>query len=558
MQLKSIIKSPFRSLLRWAPELLFVLFLLCLAPLLVMTAASVYSWLGGAVSDFDTFLALIREDYRGALAGSVCVVGGLFIFLIFFRCRRNIWAVARKMILEALNRKAVIILLLFFVVLMPSLPFILRTEGSLKSQVQIVLTYSLALAEMLLSVLAIFVCTASVCSEITKKQVHITDTKPLFRWQFLFGKLAGVTILCGVLLFLMSGAVFGIVQYMVHPRVVEGRESWETAEEDRELARVRNEVMVARRTVMPSTPDTGAYVETRIEEKRERGEIATAADEAGARKELRAEAIRRRATAVPNGVARFEFSGLDRGSRQPLYIRAMPHKTNPDADHLCPGVWLFFHPRPDVSENDDSMRLVGEYEHQLAPGVFQEIAVSPRMIDRNGVLRLAYYNTCSDTGVLFAHEGGIEVMQEVGGFTLNFYRSVTIVLAHIILLAALSIMLGAMFSFPVASFCVVSVLVIGLLGPWVVEHALGSGPAEGASGIGFWIREGLSQVLRWITVILPQFGRFSPIERVANGRLVGLGYTATAASIMIFLQGGVAMLLAVYFYCRRELAKIIV
>ncbi len=534
---------------------MLVLFAICLVPLLVMGLLHIFSWIAGAFSDTDTFMMLLREDYWTVLAGALCIVGGMVLLLYIIKGWGNLWAVARKMILEALNRKVVLILLLFFVILMPSLSFILKTEGSLKSQVQIVLTYSLALAMVLLSVLAIFVCTASVCSEIARKQVHITDTKPLQRSQFLMGKLMGVTILCGVLLFLMSGAVYGIVNYMARDRAFSGVPSWERREKEIDLRRVRNEVLVARHTARPLQLDVSENVERTLKARRERGEITTDAEEAQLREELKARARRRQTTAPARGRTRFTFSGLEPGTENPAFLRVLPHLTNPDAD-LEPGVWRFVQGRR-TEDGDLRWEEVGVFRQQLTPGSFQEISIDPRMIDRNGLLHFSYENPSPRTGVYFNPEGGIEVMQKVGGFATNYYRSVLVVLAHIVLLAAMSIMLGAVFSFPVASFCVASMLIIGLLGPWVAEHALAITHPEGLPVLSLFFRQGMYSVLRAILTVAPQFARFSPIELVANGRLVGLGYTARALAVMCFLQGGLAMLLASYLYRRRELAKII-
>jgi len=321
-------------------------------------------------------------------------------------------------------------------------------------------------------------------------------------------------------------------------------------------------VLVARHTLTPSKPDVSEYVNTIIQNRRESGEITTAAEEAQARAELTNEAIRRRFTAPAGGQAYFRFSGLDPGSESPVYVRAKPNMTNPDAqeiDDTCPGIWVFLQPRTD--SDDTEMVIVGEMQQQLTAGAFQEVAVNPRVIDHNGMVHLFFQNLRRDTGIMFEVEDGIEVMQRVGGFAQNYYRSVIIIMANIILLSALSIMLGAMFSFPVASFCVGSVLFIGLLGPWVAEHALDlprMPDMGGVQHVTYMLRNAIHVILRAILTILPQFGRFSPIDKVANGRLVSLGYTAQAYALLCFIQGGIAMLLAAYVYWRRELAKIIV
>ena len=559
-RIKSILQAVYRSLVGSSPEIFLGVFVLCMAPLVLMAFREFYSLAGLLFSDAEAFFDMLNENRITVAAAVVCVFGCGGAVVLFIKAWNSIWAVARKMILEALNRKVVLILLLFFVILMPSLPFILETEGALKSQVQIVLTYSLALAEILLSVLAVFVCTASVCSEIDRKQVHITDTKPLKRGQFLAGKLVGVVILCGVLLFLMSGSVYGIDSYLARDRSFEHLRPWEAREKMEDLRRVREEVMVARHSISPSTPDVSDYVESRVEELRQRGELTTAGDVNRAKREAREEAIRRRTTAPSRGEARFTFSGLDPDLENPVYLRARPNKTNPDADHLCPGLWVFVLPHHTES-GETRYAVAGTVQQQLSPDAFQEIALPPEVIGPAGTVRVIYENQCDDTGVYFDLDDGIEVMQKVGGFRPNLYRSLLVVLAHIFLLSALSIMLGAVFSFPVASFCVGAVLVIGLLGPWAAEHALEVHEPFDATVlqfIGFQLKRAIFTGLRGILVIAPQFGRFSPIEHVANGRLVGLGYAARVAALMVFLQGGVIMLLATYFYWRRELARIIV
>ncbi len=565
-KLKSTIKIPARFLISHSPEVLLALFLAFMLPLVMMVFSHLYYWILGAFSDTDTFFEQVIENYPGIIAGALCVVGSVFLTIIFIKERNSLWAVARKMILEALNRKAVIILLLFFVILIPSLPFILETEGSLKSQVQIVLTYSLALAEILLAILAIFFCTVSVCSEINKKQVFITDTKPMKRWQFLAGKLLGVSILCGVLLFIMSGAVYGIVGYMARDRDFSGMPAWEGREKLRDLQRVRVEVLVARHTVRPSIPgDVEDIVERELQRRKERGDLTSLAEEAEIRTQLTSEVKRRRTTAPAGGQVRFTFSGLDPHSNRTVFLRAKPHMTNPEAqneDERCPGVWYFLYPTDDEAENEDQMAIIGEFQQTLTAGAFQELPISPEIIDPNGIVRVIFVNLRRDTGLTFNPADGIEIMQKTGGFAPNFYRSVLVIFAHIILLAALSIMLGAMFSFPVASFCVAAILVIGLLGPWVVEYAFEKGmpdPDLSVFGyIGFTIKRFFSAVMRFILAVLPQFGRFSPIDKVSNGRLVSLSYTAKAFAVMCFLQGTVAMLLAFYAYWKRELAKVIV
>ena len=72
-----------------------------------------------------------------------------------------------------------------------------------------------------------------------------------------------------------------------------------------------------------------------------------------------------------------------------------------------------------------------------------------------------------------------------------------------------------------------------------------------------FLKQGLGYVLRAVFLIAPQFGRFSPLGDLVNGRLVRWGLLAEAGAMMVFLKPAAAMLLGIYFYYRRELARVI-
>ncbi len=60
-----------------------------------------------------------------------------------------------------------------------------------------------------------------------------------------------------------------------------------------------------------------------------------------------------------------------------------------------------------------------------------------------------------------------------------------------------------------------------------------------------------------IIALMPNFGEFSPLGRLVNGELVGMDRVAQAGAVLVVLKGGVALAVGMYFYARRELARII-
>ncbi len=558
------------QLVRWAPEVLFALFLVSLAPLFYLLAGVVARLASSLSAGPGEFWEAVRADPWPAVSTVVCLLGTGAIAVVVLRSWTHIWAVARKMIVEALHRKVVVVLLLFFVVLMPSLPFILKTEGNFKSQVQIVISYSLTLAGVLLAVLAVFVCTASICSEIERKHVQITDTKPLARWQFVLGKLMGVVIMCSALLFLMAGAVYGLVRYMVRERDFSHLPQWEERKREDMLKEVREEVLVARRSFRPPLPDVKKLVDKEVQKFNEQGGTWRPSLRGGRREALTRRFQKHLFTVRSMGSLGWAVRGLRAGSEEPVYLRFEPLRTNLGMDKRARGVWWFYR----VAEQSDKAESSGGEPQPRPvyrrPGTwvtegFQEIAVPGWVVEPTGTLLLAYQNLEPNTDIQFDPEGGIEVLQGTEGFFPNYYRSQLIILCHITLLAALALMAGSALSFPVASFLVATILIVGLIGPWVSGIHM-STIVEGTDealhvGFSHQVRVFVGQFLhffsRGIILVFPQLKRYSPLGELVNGRIVSWGFVAEAAALMCFVKGTAAMLLGIYFYGRRELARVI-
>jgi len=568
------IKARLQAAVRWivnrAPEALLALFLASLAPLAYLLAMQVAKLWKMAKASPAEFYGSIRQNPWPALAWAACVLGTAAVLWLVLRFWGPLWAVARKMIIEAFHRKVVLVLLVFFAILMPSLPFILKTEGNPKSQVQIVISYSLILAEVLLSVLAVFMCTASICTEVERKQVQVTDTKPLARWQFIVGKLLGAAVMCAALLFLMAGCVYGLVRWMARERSFAHLPQWEEQKQMDLLHKVSEEVLVARSVFRPPLPDVSAEVEAEFKKQRQQGAPAEVPSlEAARRKNIADSALRRHLTVMPMAIYIWRFSGLSPGGSQPIYLRFKPTRTSTNAPEQVFGAWWFYrreNPPAGKKAEPEEVVLVPLLRHlgTWQTGGFQEISVDGRLVDASGTIYVGYRNLEPSTGIQFDPHDGIQLLQRADSFLPNYYRSLVIIMCHLVLLAALALMAGAALSFPVASFLVVAVLSVGLIGPWIRDMNLGYIPRSpmgmeltaGQEG-GKWSREVLAMFIRAMLVVFPQFANYSPVADLVNGQLVSWSFLGQAAAGTCLLRGLPAVLLGIYLYGRRELARII-
>ena len=561
-------RTKIANALRWCvrrlPEVLLCFFLAALLPLVLLTAREVVrqaqKFLGGP----GQYGAWLWTNIWQTLAVVVCLLGAVGLAVLLWRNWTILWAVARKLILEALHRKVVLVLLIFFVVLMPVLPFVLTTEGSQKSQVQLVLLYSLVLGLVLLSLLAIFMTTASICSEVERKQVHITDTKPLMRWQFLLGKWFGAVVLCAAVLGIMTAGTYLLIAYVARPPQLAklSPEDGQKAIED--YLALADEVFVSRMAVAVKMPDVSKEATDLAMKDLQKQKIAWAFNSAV---KFNARQILYRMQSVPGGAyLQWGFGGLQprQGDNDWLYIR---FKAYLSGALEVRGQWQAFRLEAKQPEGGQGQAqytpvLVGvpisSPATGWAPNTFHEIRMPAKNISPDGTIFLVFRNDSPGSVVSFDIDHPVEVLQREEGFSPNYYRSLVIIMVHVSLLAALGVMAGSLFSFPVASLVAICFFIGGMIGPWFTKEFVEPDVYAQLTPVTVYLDWAWRALAGAIMALMPNFGSYSPLSDLVNGRAVSIGHVAVAGAVLLCIKGGLALLVGMYFYSRRELARTIV
>ncbi|MFW6188945.1 MAG: ABC transporter permease [Planctomycetota bacterium] len=553
-------KSKLAKALRWcverAPEACLTAFALAVLPLAFLLAR-------GAVGELAKLLSA-PVDYlrsRGAapwtLAGALtCAAGTGVLAYVLWRNWTTVWAVARKMILEALHRRVVLVLLVFFGVLMPILPFVLKAAGSLKSQVQLVLLYSLVLALVLLSLLAIFVTTASVCSEVETKQVHITDTKPMRRWQFLLGKWFGVVVMCAGVLWVMALGTYVLVGYVARPPDYDQMTEQQAAKAMQERRELYEQVFAARTSVVTPLPDFSEEARKQALEALKKKDMAWAVHSYQQR--IEKEMLYRSQAVRGGGFIRWKFTGLQPKEDGTLFVRFKPHASS---GRQVVGRWFVYRPPSGDGSQESGRaapRIVWSQRGTWSENDFHTISLSAKYVEQEGTLRLAFRNVDPERYVIFDVNDPVEVLQGTEGFFFNYYRSLAIIMVHVGLLAALGLMAGSLFSFPVASLLVICFFIGGLIGPWFTQEFVQPDVYARLTSVTVYLDRAWRTFAGAVMAVMPNFGSFSPLGDLVNGRMVPMRQVLGAGAVLLYLKGGAAMLVGMYFYARRELAKTIV
>lgn len=146
-------------------------------------------------------------------------------------------------------------------------------------------------------------------------------------------------------------------------------------------------------------------------------------------------------------------------------------------------------------------------------------------------------------------------------FAVNFARGLTVILCWLALLSAIGLACASFLSFPVAAFCSLAVLLVGLS-----AGTLGT-VQEQKSVFGYNGGTQPNILSRFIdSVTVPVFGAvlkvvrlvegFSPVDSLSTGHSITWGQLALAVEQIVLLMGGIFALTGILLFNRRELAAV--
>lgn len=457
----------------------------------------------------------------------------------------SIWAVAVNTVKQALRLRIAVVFIILLVVLLPVMGTTMTGDGTIKGKLQTFVSYGLSLTSFLLCLLTIIVSAYSLTTDITQRQIYTVLTKPVRRFQLLFGKLVGVVLLDAVLLVLFSAVIYFIIIYM--PRFSKASAT--------ELAQARNEFYTARAGLTPIEADVTGEVLGAYNRLLRSGQVPPeVADNIVKRKryiKMLTEQIRlsKRAAGVGQDLV-LEFNNV-----RPLDLNQS----------------LFIRFKYDVSENPPDSQVYGRWfvgdDRQLRYGIettpiyrferkglirtFHEIEVPAKAVAEDGYLAVGFLNDprYNNTVVIFPAKDGLEVLYKADTFTANFIRAVLLILFRLVFLACLGILASTFLSFNVAMLLCLAVFFTGTISGFCLESFKFLG--ENVSSI-------YSFTVSPIVQLLPQFDKFSPTKFLVPARLLRWLLLAEAAGSMICIKSVLLMILASVIFRYREIAKVII
>ena len=453
---------------------------------------------------------------------------------------RSIWAVATNTIKQALRMKIAAVFVVLLIVLLPVMGAAMTGDGTLKGRLQTFVSYGLSLTSFLLCLLTIVVSIYSLTSDIKQRQIYTVITKPIRRFQLLFGKLLGVILLDIALLVLFSAIIYTITIYI--PKYFDASEA--------ELAQLDNEFYTARNSLIPAEVDVTREVDESYEKLKKSGRLPEGVPREKIIAKLTEDQKRWKRAAVPGQQLIWEFQNVrPLNPNQSLFIRFKYDVSVNPPDLNVYGIWTVGDYRQ-IKYGTKIETPIRDFDRKDLIRTFHEIEVPANVVAEDGYLAVGFRNVpLNNTVVIFPPEDGLEVLYQADTFTANFIRAVLLILFRLIFLACLGILAATFLSFPVAILLCLVIFFTATISGFCLESFDSLG--ENLS----WI---YSYTIRPVILLLPQFDKFNPAKFLVPARLLSWSLLAKVAGLMICIKALLLLLLALLIFSFREIAKIII
>lgn len=457
---------------------------------------------------------------------------------------RPLVAVSLLTIKAAFRYRLVITLLGLLIALVFILPSAIKHDGSAQGFTQILITYTLSAITALLGFTTLWIACGTLARDIEEMQLFLIASKPIPRWQIWLGKWVGIMAVNLGMLAISGSVAYGLLQLRTGELSAE------------QQVKLRSEVLVARAGAREPAVDLTQDIQTLLKE-RLKDPAAAALDPAFVRKQVE-EMVKARQQVVPPGMLRRWEVPLGADAKQrlagrPLFIRVKFFTTQYNSEGtLYPAYWEVGPP--------DGRRL--RLENSLPAESFVEFGLDPRatadLINAQGVLAVDFQNWTQQP-LLFPLDEGMEVLFHEGGFALNYARGLMIIAFWLGLLTAVGLACSSFLSFPVAAFCSIALLVLGLSSN-TLKQVVDQGGIVGINSENGMVTE--NTVVNQLSVavygsakqVIDQVSGYSPISSLSTGRSITWLELVRAFIVINVLVGGGISIVGIVVLTRRELA----
>lgn len=527
----------------------------------------------------------------GSTSGMIAVAGiygmgmafylGMLLIRLVLLPGTPVMGVARTLVNEAMRMKVPLVFMAALVLIVPILPFTMDPTERLQYRIQSFLSWSMLAVFMLLSLKTIFLAVGTISSEIDRRHIYLTLTKPVSRLQYLAGKWLGIVLLDLVLVVVAGAGIYTFTEILSQQQARSGEDAYA----------VKHEVLVARQAVSPRPTNPKVlqqfFKENLASARRQDPETygqpgsSQSSLSASARHTIEQRSIRQWYSLGAGNGHSYVFKGLGHVTSPTVQLQIKP-ESGKSATFVYLVVRIngrFYH-----LSSTEPLLLAGGEPIKLVAGDYHILNIPTSAINDKGNLEIDIGNprmghSPEGQGTIdFNPKDGIELLYQVGGFEGNLARSLVVLWIRLAFLAMLGLTAGTFLGFPTASLLCVLVYVTAsgsvYLHSSIKSFAAFPVTSSPTSAIVIFFHSLFSNLLSGrieatlkIVIVgissaflrcVPAFGSYSPTPLLTDGRLVGWDMVGQSLLWVGLIWTGVTAGIGYVVFRLRELARVTV
>lgn len=498
---------------------------------------------------------------------------GMFIVRSLLFLPLPCFAVARTLIDEAIRLKFAVVFIAVMIVFIPLLPVLMRPEEQIHYRLQYFLVWSMLAVTSMLGLMTALLAVRTITSDLNKRQIYMTLTKPIGRLEYLFGKWLGIMLLNLVLVTVSGVAIYANVQAIASERfTLPERHVHRIAVEER--------ILTARQLLMPSIDLSGAYAR-QIEVLRDQFESENAGEafnEYAVQEQVRDALKKEWLTIGPMERKRYEFVGLSalKEATKTVQLRLMPRASGGSTADGRVQLFMLFNGRT-------SQQVLGQMPPRMSESNFHILDIPTWIIDDNGMLVIEIANLpvngVPQPTISLHKDDGLHLLYKVGDFTPNLVKTMFLVWVRLSFVAMLGLACGTFLGFPVA--CILALMVfLAAVGTNYINDSFEFYAKTPPSNLTLmqqvvWVPAQFFQLIGegeiwdaikmiiWLIgssfmLLVPDMAGYSPVNKIKDGIYISWELMIQAV-LLIGIASTAAMTLVGYLLFRfREVARVIV
>jgi hypothetical protein len=461
----------------------------------------------------------------------------------------QVWTIARQSLVQAIRMKVAVVLVVFMAIMVPSLPFLLKSDNTYEGLLRMVITYSLYLITFLLGVLTLFLSAITLNTEIKYQHIYLLDPKPMARGTLLLGKWCGVMLINLILLTAMLGGTYGLVKFLAAKMKAKSPKGYDI---------VRWEVLSARQIATPPLPSLDDQVKKEVQSIKDNQLVPEGKSDAWVEKIVR-QRLERRAWTVQTGeVKKWTVSGIPIPKANDAVVIRFRHYADAQlADPSLPGRFA-------VNEGGQPSTWVEEPFSIAKPHSF---GVPAAEVKPDGTLEITYQNKYAPRNqgdppavtAAFPFEDGIQVLYTAATFGENVARAGAVIFTRLAFIAIVGVWASTFLSFPVAVLLSLVVFMIGYMADFINTDLIGQMYIFGTSMVPPWwplnpLDNAIRNILKGFFMVFPNFNKYDVVPNLSDGMIINWGILRDCFLMLIVVRGGILALTGWVIFNRRELA----